>query len=123
MFRQHVQSMFIVNKIQCKRSFPNYPLFGPTGGHRLNGDGDGSHDLGEPRATSTPRFKSTLSLLKLILRAFAGIVTTPGAVIEVFSSDQVEPFKNDRSEAATALPIIGPDFQTTLLGGFEVQST
>jgi hypothetical protein len=53
---------------------------------------------------STPRFKSTPSLLKLMLKAFGGIVTTPGVVIEVLSSDQVEPFRDDAPEAAAALP-------------------
>ncbi len=91
-------------QIQSRRSLPNQPLFGSTGGPGLHWDGGGSHDLGEPRAISTPRFKSTLSLLKLMLRAFGDVVTTPGAVIEVLSPDPVEPFKDYGSEAAAALP-------------------
>jgi len=40
-----------------------------------------------------------------MLKAFGGIVSTPGVVIEVMFPDQVEPFKDDGPEAATALPV------------------
>jgi len=39
-----------------------------------------------------------------MMKAFGGDVTTPGVVIEVLSSDQVEPFRDDGPEAAAALP-------------------
>jgi len=42
--------------------------------------------------------------LKLMLKAFGGDVTTPAAVIEVMSPDQVAPFKDGGPEAAKAYP-------------------
>ncbi len=78
------------------RSLPNrpsnHPLFGPTGGNGLQGDGDGSHVVEAPRAVSTPRSSSALPVLKLMMKAFGGDVTTP-ALVEVKSPDQVAPLK------------------------------